>query len=85
MSKNVKIALVVVGLAALIALLVVLRRDKTVVESTAAKIEDKLDELDPGAAAEAVAKFGAQARDKAIEAAGIAKERAIEVSDRIAG
>ncbi|WLP89586.1 hypothetical protein [Gordonia sp. NB41Y] len=68
MSKNVKIALIVLGLGALVALTVILRREKTIVDATTAKIEDTIDQLDPAARAAVVAKLGLDAKDKAVEA-----------------
>lgn len=67
MSKNVKIALIVLGLGALVALLVFLRREKTIVDAATAKIEDAIDELDPAARAAVVARLGIEAKDKVLD------------------
>lgn len=68
MSKNVKIALIVLGLAGLVALLVILKRDKTIVDAATQKIEDAIDDLDPAAGAAVIARLGTEAKEKVIEA-----------------
>ena len=71
-SKNAKIALIIVGLGLIVALLVFLRREKTLVDAATAKIEETIDELDPAAKAAVVARLGIEVKDKAIEAKDIA-------------
>ncbi|MEP9413395.1 hypothetical protein ABLE92_03440 [Gordonia sp. VNQ95] len=67
MSKNVKIALIVLGLSLVIALAVFLKREKTIVDAATDKIADTIDELDPAARAAVVARLGIEAKDKALE------------------
>ncbi|MGV9669870.1 hypothetical protein ACWDPV_04640 [Gordonia sp. NPDC003504] len=67
MSKNVKIALIVLGLGLVIAVAVFLKREKTIVDAATDKIADTIDELDPAARAAVVARLGIEATDKALE------------------
>ncbi|MEP9395267.1 MULTISPECIES: hypothetical protein [Gordonia] len=67
MSKNVKIALIVLGLGLVIAVAVFLKREKTIVDAATDKIADTIDELDPAARAAVVARLGIEAKDKALE------------------
>ncbi|MGV9857725.1 hypothetical protein ACWDTD_03645 [Gordonia sp. NPDC003425] len=75
MSKNVKIALIVLSLGLLVALLIILKREKTVVDAATRKIEDTIDDLDPAARAAVVAKLGIKAKDHAADVAGGIKHR----------
>lgn len=68
MSKNVKIALIILGLGAVVAIAVILKRDKTIVDKATDKITETIDELDPAARAAVVARLGIDAKDKIVEA-----------------